>query len=100
MWTRRAGDPPFAWLDQVADITAAGLAAQLRTALTTPIDRRVVTATVDVDGVYADALDSNTLTVTCIAHLTTLSGTSDEPCATTVTVTAEPGGQFLVSAVA
>ena len=100
MWTRQAGDSAFAWLERVADITAPGLAAQLRTALTRPTDRSVVSATVDVDGVYPDAVDHDTLTVTCVAHVTTLSGTNDEPCATTVTVTPGPGGRLLVSAVA
>jgi hypothetical protein len=99
MWTRLPGDPPFAWLDRVADITAAGLTAQLRTALPTPIDGQVVSATVDVGGVYPDAVDPNTVTVTCVAHLIAVTGRIDEPCATTVVVTPVPGGGFVVSAV-
>lgn len=100
MWTRRPGDRPFSWLDRVADITAPGLAAQLRTARPTLADARVVSATVDIVGAYPDALDPATVTVTCVAHLATTAARHDEPCATTVTVTGDEDGRLVVSAVA
>jgi hypothetical protein len=100
MWTRQPGDPPYRWLDRVADITDPGLAAELRTARTTVDDAQTLSATVEVDGAYPDALNPSTITVTCLAHLATTTGRRDQACASTVTVTATPGGRLVVSAVA
>jgi hypothetical protein len=100
MWTRRPGDLAFAWLDRVADITAPSLAAQLRTARPTLADARVVSASVDIAGAYLDPLDPARVTVTCVAYLATTAGRSDQPCATTVTVSPDAGGHLVVSAVA
>jgi hypothetical protein len=100
MWTRQPGDQVFTWLDRVADITAPSLAAQLRTARPTLADAQVVSATVDIAGAYLDALDPSTVTVTCVAHLSTTAGHRDQPCATTVTVSPDSGGHLVVSAVA
>ena len=100
MWTRAPGQGPFVWLTRVADITTPGLAAQLRTALPTPEDARVVSSGVEIDGAYPDALDPDTVTVTCVAHLVTTTGPLPEPCATTVTLTPGPDGSLVVAAVA
>ena len=100
MWTRRPGDLAFTWLDRVADITAPGLAAQLRTARPTVADTQVDSATVDIVGAYLDAFDPATVTVTCVAHFATTAGHRDQPCATTVTVRPDSEGHLLVSAVA
>jgi hypothetical protein len=99
VWTRRPGDTPFSWLERVADITAPGLVAQLRTARPTLTDAQVRSASVDVDGAYPDALDPHTITVTCVAHLVTTAGPVELPCATTVTVIADPDGRLVVSGV-
>ena len=99
MWTRQPGDPPFAWLERVANITTPGLAAHLHVAIPTPDDAQVVSSGVQIDGVYPDALDPNTLTVTCVAHLITTTGPLDEPCAITLTLTRGPEGRLLVAAV-
>ena len=100
MWTRAPGTTTFAWLDRVADITTAGLAARLREARPTAEDTGIVASDVEIDGAYADAADPDTITVTCVAHLITTSGRRDQPCATTVTLTPEPDGTLLVSGVA
>jgi hypothetical protein len=100
MWTRPPGASPFAWLDQVADITTVGLVARLRSALPAPVDPGVVSSRVDIDAAYPSAVDPDVVTVTCVAHLATTTGLRDEPCATTVTVTPAPGGRLLVSAAA
>lgn len=99
MWTRAPGDPPFAWLDGVADITAPDLDAELRTARPWLDDGEIVSSTVDVTGVYPDARDQATLTVTCIAHRFTAAGGWDEPCATTVTIASAADGRLFVVAV-
>jgi len=100
MWTRASGEGPFGWLAQVADITSPGLAAQLRTALPTQEDARLLSSSVEIDGVYPDALDPYTVTVTCVAHLITTTGPLPAPCATTVTLTPGPLGNLVVAAVA
>ncbi|MDP9389091.1 MAG: hypothetical protein M3Q48_14530 [Actinomycetota bacterium] len=99
MWTRAPGDAPFAWLDGVADITAPDLDAELRTARPWLDDGEVISSTVDVTGVYPDARDQATLTVTCIAHRVTAAGGRDEPCATTVTIALAADGRLFVVAV-
>jgi hypothetical protein len=99
LWTRRPGDSPFAWLAAVADITTPDLLAQLRTGRPTITDQQTITTTVDIDGVYTDAVDPWTATVTCVAHRRTAMGLVDQPCATTVTITVAPDGRLTVSGV-
>ena len=99
LWTRPPGDPPFAWLDRVADITAPDLDAELRTARQWLDGGDVIASSVDVIGVYPDAGDRATLTVTCIAHRVTEVGAREEACATTVTVAAAADGRLVVAAV-
>lgn len=96
MWTRPPADAPLAWLDRVADITAPDLEAELRTARPWLGDGDVISSTVDVAGVYPDAGDRATLTVTCVAHQVTALGGRDEPCATTVTIASAADGRLLV----
>ena len=95
-------DPPgrpraFDWLNQVASITAPGLLAQLHTALPTVADQLTVSVSVAIDGVYPSAVDPDTVTVTCDAHITTTTGPLDQPCATTVTVAAGADGEAVVT---
>lgn len=99
MWTRPPGDPAMAWLDRVADITAADLDAELRTARPWLDHGDVISSTADIVGVYPDALDRATLTVTCVAHHLTPVGWRDAQCATTVTVAPAAGGRLVVVAV-
>jgi hypothetical protein len=99
VWTRRPGDSPFAWLAAVADITAPDLLAQLRTGRPTFTDEQTIATTVDIDGVYSDAVDPQTATVTCVAHRRTAIGLVDQPCATTVTISVAPDGRLTVSGV-
>ena len=99
MWTRPAGRGPFDWLAEVAAITSPNLLAELRNARVTLDDQLTVAVTVDIDGVYPDALDPDTVTVTCIAHRRTTIGAVDQPCATTVTVQPGPDGHPFVTAV-
>lgn len=99
MWTRPPGDPPFAWLDRVADITAPDLDAELRTARPWLDDGDVIASSVDVVGVYPDGRDRATLTVTCIAHRVTEAGEREEPCVTTVRINSAADGRLVVVAV-
>ncbi|MDQ6616581.1 MAG: hypothetical protein M3083_18020, partial [Actinomycetota bacterium] len=99
MWSRPAGRGPFAWLDQVADITSPDLLAELRSARATLDDQLTLSVTVDIDGVYPSAVDPATVTVTCVAHRRVAAGVVDQPCATTVTVGAAPDGHPTVTAV-
>ncbi len=73
--------------------------AELRSARATLNDQAVTSATVDVSGVYPDALDQFTLTVVCVAHRATVNRRPDEPCATTVTIAPTPDGRLVVVAV-
>lgn len=99
MWTRPPGEAPFAWLDRVADITAPDLDAELRTARPWLAEGDVISSTVDIAGVYPDARDPATLTVTCFAHRLTTAGVGSEPCATTVTMASAADGRLVVVAV-
>ena len=98
MWTRTPGAAPFAWLRAVADITSPDLLARLGSARPTADDQQ--SSTVTIDGIYPDALDPAVVTVTCVAHIHTSRGSYDEPCATTVTVTAGADGRPVVAAAA
>ncbi len=85
MWTRAPGEPTLGWLDTVADITDPALAAELRASRPTLGESTTVSSSVEIDGAYPDALDPLRVTVTCVAHLVTTAGRSDEPCAGTAT---------------
>ncbi|HVF74825.1 MAG TPA: hypothetical protein VM938_07235 [Acidimicrobiales bacterium] len=98
MWTRQPGDGPFDWLDRVAEITDPDLEAELRSARPW-IGDATATATVEVGGVYPDAPDPATLTVTCVVHRVTAGGRHDEACVATVTVAPSPDGRLVVVAV-
>ena len=97
LWTRAPGEAPFGWLDRVADITAPALLAELRSARPWRADPTLA-STAEVDGVYPDAVDPATVTVTCVAHLTTAAGRSALPCAVTVTVARSADGRLVVAA--
>jgi hypothetical protein len=99
MWTRPAGRGPFDWLAEVATITSPDLLAELRNARVTLDDQLTVAVTVDIDGIYPDALDPDTVTVTCVAHRRSIVGAVDQPCATTVTVQPGPDDHPIVTAV-
>ncbi|MDP9387042.1 MAG: hypothetical protein M3Q48_03750 [Actinomycetota bacterium] len=99
MWTRPPADAAFAWLDRVADITAPDLDAELRTARPWLAEGDVISSTVEVAGVYPDARDPATLTVTCVAHRLTTASVRSESCATTVTLASAADGRLVVVAV-
>lgn len=82
----------------MAAITSLDLMAELRTARATLNDQLTLSQSVDIDGVYPDAINPDTVTVTCVAHLQTAAGETDQPCATTVTVAADADGQPVVTA--
>lgn len=98
MWSRQPGDGPFDWLDRVGEITDPDLEAELRSARPWAGDD-VATATVEVGGVYPDARNPATLTVTCVVHRVTADGAHEEACVATVTVAPSTDGRLVVVAV-
>jgi hypothetical protein len=99
MWTRVPGSPPLGWLDSVAEITDPSLAAQLRVAPPTLASAATLSSRVEIDGTYPDARDPLRITVTCVAHVLTASGTRIVPCADAVTLQRGPDAHLLVTGV-
>ncbi len=95
-FTRGSGDGPFAWLSSVAPLTDPAFLTRLRDGRPTLEDEDILASRVEIDGVYASAVDPETVTVTCTVEQSTRRATSSVPCAVTLRVEAEPDGSLLV----